>query len=205
MTNLFYNYYKSENIDRQKELDFCLQKNINNNLINKIYIFSSKKVENVSNKCQIINFERPTFLDLFKFINTVTNNDDINIIINSDIYLDETLNLIKNINNKILCLTRYDVLSNNKIQFFNSTCSQDTWIFKGKIKEINEANFTQGIAGCDNVIAHLFEKHGYEVINPSLTIKTYHLHNSDCRTYIKDGKVLYRLPPPYKLLKPTIL
>ena len=30
MINLFYNYYKDKNKERQKEIDFCLEKNLSN-------------------------------------------------------------------------------------------------------------------------------------------------------------------------------
>jgi len=68
--------------------------------------------------------------------------------------------------------------------------------------QIEGADFTLGIAGCDNKIAHLLNKH-YTLKNPSLSIKTYHLHNTNIRNYINFSHV-ERLPPPYFTIKPSL-
>jgi hypothetical protein len=87
---------------------------------------------------------------------------------------------------------------------FDRADSQDTWIFKGGVNQVSGADFTMGIAGCDNAIAHLLEQHGYNVINPSRTIKTYHLHLTNIRNYTDiSGNAIQRIQPPYKLINPT--
>jgi hypothetical protein len=50
------------------------------------------------------------------------------------------------------------------------------------------------------------------VLNPSLSIRAYHLHNVQWRSYLSDpeskarwGKKIERIPPPYHLVKPTHL
>ena len=37
--------------------------------------------------------------------------------------------------------------------------------------------------GCDNRIAYIFYDNGYNVINNTTNIKTYHLHNTQIRDY----------------------
>jgi len=206
MINLFYHYYKCENVNRQDELLKCYLNNCNLPYIDNIYVLQQEDTL-LHTKCKLIKINnRPTYIDFFKIINEIASSNDINIICNTDIYFDSTLTLLNNYDfkNHVLCLEKYNVLPNNTIKFNNQYDSQDTWIFKGKIKEIQECNFTQGIPGCDNKLAFLFDKHGYKSINPSLTIKTYHLHNVLYRTYLKDINKL-RLPPPYKYLTPTKL
>jgi hypothetical protein len=118
---------------------FCLLKNCLNRLIDKIYVFNentynyetNSKIENIS------IMTRPTYEDFIEFINLNTNENDINIIANSDIYFNETLSIINQINmdNTCISLTRWDINEDwNKI-FFNRSDSQDCWIFKGKIKD----------------------------------------------------------------------
>lgn len=55
------------------------------------------------------------------------------------------------------------------------------------------------VHNCDNAIADRLYRAGYEVLNPSKTIKTYHLHQSGVRHYNTE----YKVPQPYKLLHPT--
>ena len=113
------------------------------------------------------------------------------------------------INNKTcLALTRWDISDKddykNGAVFFDRPDSQDTWIFRGGIPQMAGAEFGLGLCGCDNSIAYMIEQCGYNVINPSRTIKTYHLHLTNVRNYIDVvGQVIERIPPPYKLLHPT--
>lgn len=148
---------------------------------------------------------RPTFKDFFNAINKVTEPTDINIIANSDIYFEyiNSDNFIRLTHNDCLALSRWDVQPDGSAVHYNNSGSQDTWIFRGAIKMVEGANFTQGIPGCENKLAYLLQQAGYTVTNPSLSIKTYHLHNSGIRYYDKDSKGrqlpnrrIYRLPHP---------
>jgi hypothetical protein len=56
------------------------------------------------------------------------------------------------------------------------------------------------VHNCDNKLAYELSQAGFEVLNPSRTIQTFHLHDVNIRTYI--GENIYRIPPPYKLLPP---
>lgn len=177
MIRLIYNYYEDKNPIRKKEIDFCLQKNLDNKFINTIIFESASK---------------PSYDFLFNKINTLTSPDDINIICNSDIFFDETISLVANMPHKnVYALSRWDWNTNNASHFARND-SQDTWIIKGKIENV-VGNFTLGIPGCDNRIAHEFNRAGYRVTNPSNSIKTYHVHNSHIRNYSYNNPV----PGPY--------
>jgi len=112
-----------------------------------------------------------------------------------------------------LSLTRWDVKADNVFNtnnhvdssvLFDTPDSQDTWIFMGGVPQISGADFTLGKAGCDNSIAYMLEQSGYNVLNPSRTIKTYHLHLTNIRNYTDVvGHAIERIQPPYKLLYPT--
>lgn len=187
MIRLFYNYYEDKNPLRKREIDYCLQRNLANKLITTIICESPGK---------------PSYKFFFDQINKVTGPEDINIICNSDIFLDETISLALNIKDKQLyALSRWDWLGNDALtRFFDRPDSQDTWIVKGKVEDVF-GDFTLGIRGCDNRIAYEFMKAGYNVSNPSKSIKTYHVHNSGVRNYTMADVV----DPPYHTIPTSSL
>lgn len=186
MIRLFYNYYEDKVAERKKEIDFCLQKNLENSYINTIIIETSSK---------------PEYNYFFNKINDVSGPDDINIICNSDIFFDETIALTSKMGPEdCWALCRWEWYHKDNIIFANRPDSQDVWIVKGKVKNVM-GNFTLGIRGCDNRIAHEFQKAGYVVSNPSQSVKTYHVHNSKVRNYTMKDVV----PPPYLTLSPSSL
>lgn len=186
MIRLLYNYYEDKNPTRKKEIDFCLQKNLANIHLNTIIIETPNK---------------PSYQSLFTKINELTGPDDVNIIANSDIFFDDTIALTYKMNhNDAWALCRWEWRSEEKIEFANRPDSQDVWIFKGKVKNV-VSNFTLGMRGCDNRIAYELAQVGYNVTNPSQSVKTYHVHNSQIRNYtMKDC-----IPPPYLTLSPSVL
>lgn len=199
--NLFINFYTDPNHERREELLTCLQNNIACEFIDKIYLIGETFFSTDSKIICIPFNSRPTYRDFFNIINQHTKPNDINIIANSDIYFKEVsyaqfTNLTPD---TCYALTRWEILADGGEQFYNNSGSQDTWIFRGAIKMVEGANFTQGVAGCDNKIAYLLTQAGYKVTNPSLSIKTYHLHKSGVRYYDKKlpgQKDIFRLPKP---------
>lgn len=210
--NLFINLYRDKNPIRQKELEKCLSLNLLNNKIKTIYAVIENSFDAFDlvgdNKISLIKSDRrPTYEDYFNLINRYASDDTVSAIANSDIYFDE--NGVKLIEENIkedecYVLSRWDILPNGSISHYNRVDSQDTWVFKGKIKKIGYADFSLGLKGCDNRIAHEIEKAGYAVLNPSKTIRTYHIHNSNIRNYSMKANE-DRVPPPYKQIHPTTL
>ena len=153
-------YYKSDNLERQKELDKCLIKNIQNKYIKKIYLLNNylydlsfinqeiqkNKIEQIiiSND---INYKLK-YNDSIQFINENLN-DEICILSNSDIYFDNSLSKINNkiINNNLLALLRYDEDINGNKQIFKRNDiprddSQDCWIFRSPLNvDIDKRSF----------------------------------------------------------------
>ena len=211
-------YYKTSNKERQSEIDECILKNINNPLINNIYllndkIYNSKILKNEKIKqFNIIKENKLLFKDAIEFINSYCHNENV-ILSNTDIYFDDSLGLLEDYdyNDKILCLLRHDVQKNGSIDIFRHFGeprwdSQDTWIFKSPLKiDINELNFSFGTLGCDNMFASKLYDHNYQLSNPSYSIKIYHLHNIDERNYNVDDRVHgnYCLIKPHHLNEET--
>jgi len=190
MIRLFYNYYFDQDIRRRAELDRCKQVNLENKLLNVIIIDTSSQ-----------SMEKPTYNFFFNKINEITGDDDINIISNSDIYFDDSIALVEKMtSNQVYALSRWNVNRQGNVELFNREDSQDTWIIKGKVKPVY-GDFHLGRPGCDNRIAHEYKVAGYEVLNPSKTIKSFHLHNSGVRRY----NTAHTVPPPYLTLPPVEL
>lgn len=200
MVNLFTTFYNERNPERASELRDCLSLNIECQVIDKIYIWleNLSDVPVQSEKIVIIPAtSRPRFNDFFEAVNNVTHNNDINIITNSDIFFKDDIGIIKNIklNNRCLALTRWDIEENSEAKFLGRVDSQDTWIFKGKIRGIDGVFFL-GSLGCDNKIAYEIQKAGYAISNPSLSVKSYHLHLTQCRPGLSSYSA-NPLPGPY--------
>lgn len=188
MINLITSYYQDSNLDRRKEIDFCFFKNSILSNVNFIVLESQKRVK---------------FSEYFEHINKITKQDDVNIVCNSDIYFEEEILLSEKIKeDQVFALSRWDLQTNGSIKFFDRFDSQDAWIFRGKIKPIY-ADFYMGYRGCDNRLAHELAQSGYQVFNPSKTLKAIHVHTSNIRNYTYNDKLF--VPGPYKSIDPRFL
>ena len=187
--NIYVSVYDEKHHGRKCELTDCLRRNQVSGA-NVIIVDESEK--------------RSTYQNYFDLINQTTGPDDINIIINSDIYfIAEDLDRMKGLQpNQCYALTRWDIYPDGMPVFLNRVDSQDCWIFRGEVKNIQGGSmFGLGQPGCDNKMALLLRDAGYDVLNPSLTIKSYHIHNSKISYYTRNDAV----PPPYLRLNPCEL
>lgn len=188
--NVFVGYYKDKNEIRNEELIECMRYNINNPYINYVLIESD---------------ERMKYNDYFKIINSYSDNNDVNVIMNLDIYLDpECCHLLERIKpREVFALCRWEKQTNGDLKFADRPDSQDVWVFRGHI-DMN-VDFYLGYAGCDNRIAKVFADAGWNVTNPSRTIKTIHVHSSNIRNYKPGRHNTMVVEGPYLTLPPTTL
>ena len=201
MVNLFTSIYTDKSAVRQKELIYCLNKNIDNAHIEKIYLFVDGEVELPnSDKLVIIPFKRPTYRDFFNLIDrTVTSRDDISIVANTDIYFNHTLNGLTLYERQCIALSRWDDKPIG-LKLHNERFSQDVWIFRGKMRNVNFCDFFLGIPGCDNRIAYELNSAGYALFNPASRIQAIHYHRSNLHNY--DGRTL-KIQRPYLFIPVT--
>jgi hypothetical protein len=200
---LITSYYKAGDIERQKELDECLKKNVENEYINKIYLLNDKNydLDFIENKNKIKQFSvikdnKLNFKDAIEFINTYCYKDIV-ILSNSDIYFDNTLTHIEEnkLDNKVYALLRYNEDENGNKDIFRHfdeprPDSQDAWIFKSPLNiDLNMINFSFGTLGCDNIFASIINNFGYQLENPAYTIIIHHLHNIEERNYTCDDRI----------------
>jgi hypothetical protein len=209
--NLFTTFYTDINEVRNKELLFCMDKNLSQPFHKIVLLLESDAdmqdfVSLFGHDDRVylkVVGKRPTFNDFFKVMDEAIFSEGINILCNSDIFfLDIDINLPDE--KTCYALSRWDYVNDNDFSHFCRADSQDTWIFKGnhnfRLKE--ELDFTMGVAGCDNRLAYELKEAGFNVLNPSKSIKTFHYHNSQIRNYIQNGEVIQRVPPPYYLVEP---
>lgn len=207
MINLYIQYFKHKNKSRENELKFCTKHNINDKNIDNIYLFlenlNDKEDWMINPKVNIVDYnKRMTFRDFIEFSNKI-DNDDIHILCNLDIFFDDTILKLKehNIYNHLITLTRWNIdVKTKQARHFGVNCSQDFWSWIGKVDLTKlDLNYFIGQVGCDNAVCGEFHEAGWKVINPSLDLKTYHLHEETKREYTDDDVVRKRL----YLLYPT--
>jgi hypothetical protein len=204
--NIFCQYYIDSNRDRAKEINQCLRLNNENPYISKIYllnerIYTSEEL-NIAEPNKIIQVnmtKRISYQDVFKYI-TDNNIIGYHVIINSDIFLDGTINKIRysdmHLHKKMHAILRYELdttnIKNSKI-FGPRFDSQDTWILHSNFNVLPNQqkifNFQFGKPGCDNKLVYLMNILGYEIINDPLLIKTYHYHTSQVRSYTRKDSI----------------
>ncbi len=206
MIRLFTSYYTAKTPERDTELRICLDKNVNNPLIDEIYLLIETGTNDFpiyDNKVTYIGGERPTFNWFFNSINSYASSTDISIVSNADIYFDESLIYVNKLGmTDCYALSRHEIDRNGKVRFIQTGgFSQDAWIFRGKLSELLTADFYPGIAGSDNRLAYEIKSVGYRIANPAETIMAYHVHKGAVNGYAQMDKSL-KVPEPYVLLVP---
>lgn len=196
-------YYTTEKGRRKSELKKCLTINSASPLIDKIVLLNERVEDFVGNPKieEIVIGKRLTYEDVFRKIAEFPD-DVIAVFANADICIDDsswpTLWSL-NLENKFLALLRYDVPASENIKdatlFGPRPDSQDTWVVRAvDVKSrgsdmFNNLEFNFGRMGCDNAVAIEMLRKKFLVINPSLTLKTWHFHSSDVRNYNKQDIV----------------
>lgn len=205
--NLYTTFYNENNQFRKQELLTCLKYNLQNTAITKINLLNEgdSLVHLNTNKIEeIVISQRPYYQYFINYINNHTSPEDIHIIANTDIYFDGGIAVLKHLNlkNTCLALSRWDTTESRKPKLYNHNDSQDVWIFKGKIKSNLKADFPLGVPRCDNRLMYELEKVGYQVLNPSYSIKAFHLHKGQRDLVYTEDDNVYKIPPPYRYKYP---
>jgi len=200
--SLIINYFECENEDRKIEYNFCLDENLKNQYVQKIFLFSTKQENPVHDKLKIVRISsEPNVQDMFLFASKFLSGENC-IIANSDIVFDNTLSKVDNLSDLFLALTRWEMDGDKNMRLYRprwgSKMSQDSWIFKSPFVPCEELGFPLGYLGADNRIAFVANKSGLKVINPSKSVITKHIHSSNYRTRAKkkrvDGEYLFVRP-----------
>lgn len=219
MRRLILNYWKSNNEERRLEVDNCIVSNILSNIFDHIVLIANDDhinhitnvLKNISKNNVLVMSHKNnlSYRTIFDIVDSITDYSDTNILSNNDILFDESIKLSDNIlYNEFYCLTRYNEGILDWIvppAPYYASDSQDTWIWKGKNKsKESKGSVFLGHPGCDNRMAFDAFLGGYDVRNPSLDIKTHHIHKTNIRGE-SSNNISKRILDPYMFVKPTKL
>jgi len=204
-------YYRPEKPVRAKEIRVCLQKNLACPLIDKMVLLTesdlSADFKGAEKVQQTIIGKRLTYADVLRWIYENAPPNVICVFANADIFLDESWAAIyeTNLENKFLSILRYELESGEPKIFGPRPDSQDTWAVlsdsvKSRTWDWAALDFPFGKGGCDNAINVEMMRQKFLIANPALTLKTYHVHGSQIRTY--DPRDIVD-KPVYVYIQPT--
>jgi hypothetical protein len=191
-------FFQPTNNRRFKEIKECLRQNCLCPYIDKIVLLNEQDLlaefnplEESTKIQQVVLGRRLTYADFLKYVHDEVPNGVFAILANADIYFgDSLLELWKiNIADKMLGLLRWDVDKNGEAKIFGPRSdSQDSWIFlsdsvKSRNWDYSKFQFQLGQAGCDNAFAGQILRNRFVLLDPALNFKTYHLHNTNIRSY----------------------
>lgn len=205
MFRLFTSFYAESNPTRQQEILACLERNLALQEIDEVCLLlenTDAPFEHPKLSIKPVT-NRPLYRDLFSWArDRQTVASDLSIICNSDIYFDSGIRtLAKHLSaHTCVALTRWDVQEDGTSRLFYRNDTQDSWIFKGPIKDV-EDKFEIGVPRCDNRMLHELKQAGYTVINPAFSLKSYHLHVGQREEYDQDNLTNF-VDPPYAYLWP---
>jgi hypothetical protein len=181
--------YESPDPCRRRELAAARERNAGAGVFDAI-----ETVDGAAHRC--------SFADLFRLA-ADRFAGEICVIANSDIACDASLRLVAPIvaaaRPVLVALTRWDDAAGPSMEgrvdptdwrFYSH--SQDAWAFvAGRLPDF-PANFLLGIPGCESRLAFAAAAAGVAVVDPALSIRTWHLHASGTRTWTR--RQAYRGP-----------
>lgn len=144
---------------------------------------------------------RPTFTEMLRFAAGLAADGDVTVVLNADCHFDDTFAPALQYLNPGACwaLSRSDLMADGALRPWWRRDSQDAWVMRGPVKPVT-ADFTPGVPGCDNRLAHELKQAGYTVTNPCRTVRVIHRHLGE-KGYNRRTVV----PPPYQFVDPVDL
>ena len=215
---LIQQYFIHDNPIRKKEIDYCLDQNIANHNIDKIYLLNEEIYDlEILHHSKIVQKnidKRIEFSDILLFAKEKL--DGYIIFSNSDMFFDETINNIKYGSLSTLrsldTICRFEYKQGLKLD----ACelrepprfhSQDAWIVHSKFLKqlsnqtiIEKFGFKLGVPACDHKILAEFNSLDYNIYNNPQYIRGYHYHESEIRNYTPTEM----LPLPYAYSQPVL-
>ena len=198
MLTLFAQYYVPKDKKRLAEINTCFKKNIENPLVDKFVIFFENEVDQsfIPNYSKLEKRLHPSRLTYRDWLTETQGLEDgaLSVLVNSDIYLTQTLELLSlhasqiESQKRFIAISRHNPTANGLELNTNPHWTQDVWALV-KPKEgfsaslLQETGFELGQPGCDNKIAYIFHSHGYRVTNPCTQIVAVHLQANTERSY----------------------
>lgn len=168
--NLISQWYTPKDPQRLREIILARKSNESSGLFSKLtYLNGDQK--------------RWSFREMFDLASS-QHRGEVCVIANTDIMFDSaTMRELPSICKpmRLVALTRWEDDSSPRMlghfvdrRFFSGT--QDSWAFIGGSLPAMASDVQMGIVGCDQIVAGWAAESGCEVLNPALSIKTFHVH-----------------------------
>lgn len=199
--HLLTDWYIDPSAERRRELETCLQRNLEHDTIEGVHLFGRAddlQQTPLDPKITLVPVaNRATFARFFDYAGRELDGETC-AVANADCYFDETLERLHEVDlsRTCLCLTRWDVVGLAPLQtkFYDHPGSHDAWIFRAPLW-MPEATYPPGTHYCDKKLAwQLAQK--VLIRNPSRSIHVLHLHLSGVRNRDLENPVPCQ-PPPY--------
>ncbi len=177
---LFTTAFPEMNPGRRAEYAECLLRNIGCEELDDVLLLVEGDARLPKSSKVVVRriSQRPLYSDYFRWIEEVADSDDISVVANADIYFDNRIGVLRAFTmpqGTVLALSRWDITPAGDAVLNDRNDSQDSWVFSGKARGIR-GDFPIGLPRCDNRLVKELELSGYTVINPSFSLRSYHLH-----------------------------
>jgi hypothetical protein len=204
--NVFYNLFVPPDAIRAAEVMSCFAVLLGDQSVSRIVVLSELNYSFADKRVHLWPaVDRPTFDDYFRAVKVHSGLDDVNVILNSDCFIDPaTTRRLERIRpHEAYCVTRHELASLDPLRIDTRKTRdfarrfrysmQDCWVFRGPPKPGMWLSFCPGRMGCDNRLAYELKSAGYAILDPHLTVRVMHLHVSGYGTLNRSEVV----PPPY--------
>lgn len=184
----------------------CLERNIACRALDSVCVLAEPSAVELPSSPKLIRRSiatRPQYDSFFRWIADSAAPDDVSIIANPDIYFDESIGVLHMCPppaGTVYALSRWDITAEGEAVLYDHNDSQDVWVVRGRADRVT-ADFPMGVPRCDNRIAMEFELAGYRVLNPSFSIRSFHLHAGKRSAY-DAANLPHFVDPPYKYVWP---
>jgi hypothetical protein len=177
--------------ERLEEYIFCLEKNLGNPLIDKIYLINSFLPITTSSKLlQINGHEDLAISSGLKIANNISQLAEkgeytVAIISNADIYFDDTLSFLQPTFKSPIFLSRYEktlyfgpLYIGNQCELESFIGSHDVFAFKLPFPPflMEAVDFQLGTPGMEARMIYELDMLGLKVLNPCKSVQTWHVH-----------------------------
>ena len=195
-------FFRHADASRNAEILECLRRNVVEPLVDRIVLLNETDEsgewkdwgeKSTSEKItQVVIQKRLTYAHVLQFVHDEVPPNVFVILANADIYVGPTISNLWSVNmeDRMMALLRWDIKNGEEELFGPRADSQDSWIFlsssvQSKTWPYATFDFPLGKPGCDNAFAAHMLRQRFVLCNPSLTLKTYHLHESGIRNHNK--------------------
>ena len=182
---------------------YCLYKNLSNKHIDKIVLFVDNcEFNNIFNeKLVVVPIQTRLSYKMWMDYADKEYSEDIKILSNSDVYFDESLSFLDQINeweNRLYVLTRKDLTKDGKIipstfvynqtntEQISSQYCQDAWIYKNKSRNEFDNNYNLGVWHCENIFRVNAQESGIEAYSLFNNVELIHVDWRSHKRYTQE-------------------